>query len=71
MKSSWIERLTGVSWPYTGVVFWEMLATAVLLVAIFWPNMSVPNMLKGGLVAGLFAVLGFIRYVTITTSGRS
>lgn len=58
----WIERITGVKAPFAKAALYEFLAAFILLLDLFWPRLSLPSLIKGGLIAGLWSVMGIISY---------
>lgn len=49
---------------------YEIVATLILLVAVMWPHLSLGNMIKGGLIAGIWAITGFIDYLKLIARSR-
>ncbi|HBQ96603.1 MAG: hypothetical protein C7B43_04030 [Sulfobacillus benefaciens] len=62
MKKS-LEQLVGVKPPFSQAAFFEGVAGVIFLVALFWPHMSIANLLKGLLIGAVWAVYGFISYL--------
>ena len=62
MKKSW-EQLVGIKPPFGQAAFFEVVAGLIFLTALFWPHMSIANMLKGLLIGAVWAVYGFISYL--------
>lgn len=54
------EQLLGVKPPFRPAAFCEGVAGLIFLVALFWPHMSMTNLLKGLLIGAVWAVYGFI-----------
>ncbi|MCL5116279.1 MAG: hypothetical protein M1272_03915 [Firmicutes bacterium] len=62
MKNS-LEQLMGIKPPFSQAAFFEVIAGLIFLVALFWPHMSIANMMKGLLIGAIWAVYGFISYL--------
>ncbi len=58
-----MESLMGVKQPFGQAAFFEVVAALIFLIALFWPHMSMTNLLKGLLIGGIWAVYGFVAYL--------
>ena len=58
-----VEQLVGVKPPFTQAALFEVVAALIFMVAIFWPHLSMTNLLKGLLIGAIWAVNGFIGYL--------
>lgn len=64
-KRSWMEKVTGVQGPLAGPALYAMVASLIFLLDLFWPGLSMRQLIRGGLIAGIWATLGFVRYLSI------
>lgn len=59
----WIETITGVKQPYAATVFEMYIGAAVFLLVIFWPHLSVIQMVRGMAVAAFWVALGLVGFL--------
>lgn len=62
MKSLW-EQLMGVNPPFRQAAFFEAVASLIFLAALFWPHLSLVNLVRGLLIGCVWAVSGFVSYL--------
>ncbi len=68
---NFVERLVGVKPPFSQAALFEVVAALIFLIALFWPHLSMINLLKGLLIGGIWAVYGFVSYLkTVSESPR-
>jgi hypothetical protein len=61
--NGFFEKLTGIKPPYSQAGFFETVAGIIFLTTIFWPHLSIANLIKGLLIGSLWAVYGFVSYL--------
>ena len=59
---NFVERLVGVKPPFSQTALFEEVAALIFLMALFWPHLSMTNLLKGLLIGGIWAVYCFVSY---------
>jgi hypothetical protein len=70
MRADWLEQITGVKPPYTQAAFFELVAMAIFLAAIFWPHLSTDNLIKALIIGAVWAVSGFLAYLRVRARTR-
>ena len=68
---TWMERIIGVKSAWTFVAFCEVVAAIIFLVALFWPGMTMANMVRGGLIGGFWAVMGLLQVLVVFSRRHS
>ncbi|WP_053959889.1 hypothetical protein [Sulfobacillus thermosulfidooxidans] len=61
--NNFIESLTGVKPPFSQAALFEIVAALIFLIDLFWPYLSLRQLIRGLLVGGVWAVYGFIVYL--------
>ena len=63
MKRALLDQLVGVKPPFTQAALFEEVAGLIFMATLFWPHMSITNMIKGLLIGAIWAVYGFVSYL--------
>ncbi len=68
MKPSWVEQLTGVKPPFGKAALFESVASLIFIAAIFWPHLSLTNLVRALLIGAIWAVAGFLEYLRVRSA---
>ncbi len=68
---NWFETVSGVKGDLAGAAAYWYVAGLVLLFAVVWPRLSLENLVRSGLIAGIWATMGFVRYLGVISRSRA
>ena len=67
---NWFETVSGVKGDLAGPAVYWYVAGLILVVAVIWPGLSLQNLVRSGLIAGIWATMGFVRYLGVMSRSR-